>query len=85
MAARAGDPPGRWAALAAIGTGTLLAFAPWFSASAVGPLLAVEWRTEGLQLPLLTVAVPLEPEKVPRVPVVLETAPPVTFNTPVPA
>ena len=59
MAARAGDPPGRWAALAAIGTGTLLAFAPWFSASAVGPLLAVEWRTEGLQLPLLTVAVQL--------------------------
>ncbi|MCI0344242.1 MAG: MFS transporter [Chloroflexi bacterium] len=34
-------------------------FAPWFSASAVGPLLAAEWRTEGLQLPLLTVAVQL--------------------------
>ena len=37
----------------------MLAFAPWFSASAVGSLLAVEWRTEGLQLPLLTVAVQL--------------------------
>ena len=35
----------------------LLAFAPWFSASAVAPLLATEWHTTGLDLPLLTVAV----------------------------
>ena len=31
--------------------------APWFSASAVAPLLASEWHTTGLDLPLLTVAV----------------------------
>jgi hypothetical protein len=42
-----------------VATGTLLAFAPWFSASAVAPLIAVEWRTTGLDLPLLTVAVQL--------------------------
>ncbi|MBI2777568.1 MAG: MFS transporter [Chloroflexi bacterium] len=53
------EPAGRWAALLVIGVGTLLAFAPWFSASAVGPLLAAEWHTSGLQLPLLTVAVQL--------------------------
>ena len=59
MSAPAVDPVGRWGALAVVATGTLLAFAPWFSAAAVGPLLAVEWRTSGLQLPLLTVAVQL--------------------------
>ena len=32
-------------------------FAPWFSASAVSPLLAEEWQTTGLDLPMLTVAV----------------------------
>jgi MFS family permease len=37
----------------------LLAFAPWFSASAVAPLLATDWRTSGLDLPILTVAVQL--------------------------
>jgi MFS family permease len=42
-----------------VATGTLLAFAPWFSASAVGPLIALEWQTSGLDLPLLTVAVQL--------------------------
>ena len=35
----------------------LLAFGPWFSASAVSSLLASEWHTTGLDLPLLTVAV----------------------------
>jgi MFS family permease len=55
----AGEPEGRWGALLVVGLGTLLAFAPWFSASAVGPLLAAEWQTTGLQLPLLTVAVQL--------------------------
>jgi MFS family permease len=51
------EPEGRWGALAVVGTGVLLAFAPWFSASAVSPLLAAEWNTTGLDLPLLTVAV----------------------------
>jgi MFS family permease len=37
----------------------LLALAPWFSSSAVAPLLADEWHTSGLQLPMLTVAVQL--------------------------
>jgi MFS family permease len=49
--------PGRWRELAIVGAGILLAFAPWFSASAVSPLLAAEWHTTGLDLPLLTVAV----------------------------
>jgi MFS family permease len=53
------DPAGRWAQLAVIATGVLLAFAPWFSASAVAPLLAAEWHTTRLDLPLLTVAVQL--------------------------
>ena len=53
------DPAGRWRELAIVATGVLLAFAPWFSASAVAPLLAVEWTTTRLDLPLLTVAVQL--------------------------
>ena len=55
----ADDPAGRWRQLAAIAVGLLLAFAPWFSASAVAPLLAAEWQTTRLELPLLTVAVQL--------------------------
>jgi MFS family permease len=51
------EPAGRWIELAVVAAGILLAFAPWFSASAVAPLLAEEWRTTGLDLPLLTVAV----------------------------
>jgi MFS family permease len=47
----------RWRQLAVIGTGVLLAFAPWFSASAVGPLLSAEWHPAPLDLPMLTVAV----------------------------
>ena len=54
-----GDPPGRWWQLAVVAGGVLLAFAPWFSASAVAPLLAAEWHTTGLDLPWLTVAVQL--------------------------
>jgi MFS family permease len=54
-----GDPPGRWPQLAIVAIGVLLAFAPWFSASAVAPLLAAEWQTTRLDLPLLTVAVQL--------------------------
>ena len=51
------DDDGRWRELAIVGIGVLLAFGPWFSASAVAPLLAEEWHTSGLDLPLLTVAV----------------------------
>jgi MFS family permease len=54
-----GDPPDRWPQLAIVAIGVLLAFAPWFSASAVAPLLAAEWQTTRLDLPLLTVAVQL--------------------------
>ena len=53
------DPPARWGQLAVLAGGMLLAFAPWFSASAVAPSLAAEWGTSGLDLPLLTVAVQL--------------------------
>jgi MFS family permease len=53
------DPPGSGRQLAILGTAVLLSFAPWFSASAVGPLLAADWHTTGLDLPLLTVAVQL--------------------------
>jgi MFS family permease len=51
------DPDGRWLELAVVCVGLLLAFGPWFSSSAVAPLLAAEWHTTGLDLPLLTVAV----------------------------
>src|SRR5689334_24243216 len=54
-----GDPPGSGGQLAVLGVSVLLAFAPWFSASAVAPLLAADWHTTGLDLPLLTVAVQL--------------------------
>ncbi|HET9344348.1 MAG TPA: MFS transporter [Candidatus Limnocylindrales bacterium] len=51
------EPEGRWVELAVVGTGVLLAFAPWFSASAVAPVLAADWNATGLDLPMLTVAV----------------------------
>jgi MFS family permease len=53
------EPPERWRQLIVICTGVLLAFAPWFSASAVAPLLQAEWHPGTLDLPLLTVAVQL--------------------------
>jgi MFS family permease len=53
------DPPDRWPQLAWLVVALLLAMAPWFSAASVAPLLTVEWRTSGLELPLLTVAVQL--------------------------
>jgi len=53
------DPPGSTGQLAVLATGVLLAFAPWFSASAVGSLLATEWHLDALGLPILTVAVQL--------------------------
>jgi MFS family permease len=54
-----GEAAGRWRQLAIISGGVLLAFAPWFSASAVGPLLERAWHPSGLEMPLLTVAVQL--------------------------
>jgi len=53
------DPAGRWAQLAILTVGILLAEAPWFASGAVAPLLAGEWQATGLELSLLTVAVQL--------------------------
>jgi MFS family permease len=60
-AARAVDAedPKRWRVLAIVALGELLAMAPWFSASAVAPLLSAEWHLDRLGLPALTVAVQL--------------------------
>jgi MFS family permease len=51
------EDPRRWRLLAVVGVGELLALAPWFSASAVAPLLATEWHLDRLGLPALTIAV----------------------------
>ena len=53
------ESPARWRALTVLAVGTLLAMAPWFSSSAVAPLLTAEWHPGRLDLPLLTVAVQL--------------------------
>jgi MFS family permease len=53
------DPRGSGRQLAILAIGVLLAFAPWFSASAVGSLLTAEWHLSALDLPILTVAVQL--------------------------
>jgi MFS family permease len=53
------EPPGRWRQLAILATALLLAFAPWFSASAVAPLLQADWQLGRLDLPFLTIAVQL--------------------------
>ena len=45
--------------LVVLGLGELFAMAPWFSASAVAPLLTRDWGLVGLDLPFLTVAVQL--------------------------
>ena len=50
---------GRWRLLALLGLGELLAMSPWFSASAVAPLITVELSLSGLDLPMLTIAVQL--------------------------
>jgi len=59
--AAAGDPESaaRWRLLVFLGLGELLAMSPWFSASAVAPLLVVDWHLGGMDLPLLTIAVQL--------------------------
>ncbi len=51
------QPQGRWGLLAALSVAVVLALVPWFSAAAVAPLIAEEWRIDGLQAALLTVAV----------------------------
>ena len=50
---------GRWRLLALLGLGELLAMSPWFSASAVAPLITEELSLSGLDLPKLTIAVQL--------------------------
>jgi hypothetical protein len=58
-AVAADEPRERWTQLVVLTAGILLAEAPWFASGAVAPLLRVEWRATGLDLPLLTVAVQL--------------------------
>ncbi len=53
------DPDERWRILLVLGLAELLAMSPWFSASAVAPLLIGDWGLVGLDLPLLTIAVHL--------------------------
>ncbi len=53
----AAEDPRRWRQLAIVAVGELLAMAPWFSASAVAPLLASDWRLDRLGLPILAIAV----------------------------
>jgi len=53
----AAEDPRRWRQLAIVAAGELLAMAPWFSASAVAPLLATDWSLDRLGLPILAVAV----------------------------
>jgi len=53
------EDPRRWRLLAIVATGELLAMAPWFSSSAVAPLLAAEWNLDRLGLPSLAIAVQL--------------------------
>jgi MFS family permease len=50
-----GEPRERWAQLAILGVGMVLAMAPSFAASAVAPILRTEWSVGVLELPLLTV------------------------------
>ncbi len=51
------EDPRRWRQLAIVAAGELLAMAPWFSASAVAPLLATDWNLDRLGLPTLAIAV----------------------------
>ena len=53
------EDPARWRQLTILGVGTLLAMAPSFSASAVGPLLRTEWAIGPLDLAWLTVVTQL--------------------------
>ncbi|MGH2417789.1 MAG: MFS transporter, partial [Candidatus Limnocylindria bacterium] len=58
-APQAAEPPGRWGQAAVLATCVLLALVPWFSAAAVAPSIAAEWRIGALETALLTVAVQL--------------------------
>src|SRR3954452_3371485 len=53
------EDPGRWRMLTIVALGELLAMAPWFSASAVGPALTGDWHLDRLGLPMLAIAVQL--------------------------
>jgi MFS family permease len=53
------EPSDRWRILAILGVGELLAMSPWLCASAVAPLLIADWGLDGMDVPLLTVAVQL--------------------------
>ena len=53
------ETPRRWPQLTILGVGTLLAMAPSFSASAVGPLLRTDWAIGPLDLAWLTVVTQL--------------------------
>ncbi|HEV8546270.1 MAG TPA: MFS transporter [Candidatus Limnocylindrales bacterium] len=56
---RPAEDPRRWRLLGIVAAGELLAMAPWFSASAVAPLIATEWHLDHLGLPILAIAVQL--------------------------
>jgi MFS family permease len=58
-ASRATEDPRRWRLLTVVAAGELLAMAPWFSASAVAPLLASDWQLGRLGLPILAISVQL--------------------------
>jgi MFS family permease len=51
------EDPRRWRLLTVVAAGELLAMAPWFSASAVGPLVTADWNLDRLGLPALTIVV----------------------------
>lgn len=52
-----GEAVGRWSVLAVLAATLVLALTPWFSAAAVAPLIAAEWRIGALETAFLTVAV----------------------------
>ena len=54
-----GEDPRRWRLLAIVAAGMLLGMAPWFSASAVAPVITAEWHLDRLGLPALAIAVQL--------------------------
>jgi hypothetical protein len=51
------EPPGRWGQAAVLAGCVLLALVPWFSAAAVAPAIAAEWRIGALETAFLTVGV----------------------------
>ncbi|WP_276969219.1 MFS transporter [Ferrimicrobium acidiphilum] len=58
-AVSAGDPPGRWPALAMLAFAMLLAMTTWFSASAVLPQVRAQWHLSVTAASFLTIAVQL--------------------------